>query len=339
MYRALASPARNLIAGLAFVLLVMVLGISAYVWSGWDWGDALYMVVLTTFTVGYDEVRPINTPELRGITIALIWFGCTGMIFVTGALVQFITATQFSEILGNRRMNSRIDRLHDHVILCGFGRIGSQLARALHSTNTPFLILEMNDARCAEVQEQGYLCVQGDATEEASLVEARIARARSLVTVLPNDAANVFITLSARSLNKKLSIIARGEAPSTEAKLLQAGADRVVLPAHIGAERIAEILLFSGGAGLAGLRRMEQELRVLGVALDMIIAEEGSKWVGMTVREIEASASEPFLIMEIERDGVRERADAGRRIEAGDGVVVIGRSVRAALEGFASPSR
>ncbi len=340
MNQALASPTRNLAAGTSFVLVVMALGIVAYVRSGWSWGDALYMVVLTTFTVGYDEVRPINTPELREITIALILFGCTGMIFVTGALVQFITATQFSEILGSRRMISRIEKLHDHVIVCGFGRIGGQLSRALHSAEASFVILEADKNRCAEAQERGYLTVHGDATDEGGLLHAGITRAKAIVTVLPDDAANVFITLSARSLNKALAIIARGEAPSTEAKLFQAGADRVVLPAHIGAERIAELLLFSDAAGPAGPRTREQKLRSLGIELDIIVAEEGSPWAGLTIREIEASAGAHFFIVEIERaaSGKREKATEDSRIQAGDGAVIIGRRITGALQGFTAPA-
>ncbi len=335
----MASPARNLVAGAAFVLIVMALGIGAYVSTGWSWGDAIYMVVLTVFTVGYDEVRPINTPELRAITIGVIWFGCTGMIFLTGSLIQFITATQFSDILGVRRMQSRIEGLRDHVIVCGFGRIGSQLARDLNAARASFLVMERSEVRCGEAQALGYLCLRADATEEDSLRRAGIARARAIATVLPDDAANVFITLSARSLNRKLMIIARGEAPSTEGKLHQAGADRVVLPAHIGAERMAEMLLFPDAVTPPGARAMEQELRRQGLALEVLVAEPGSSWVGLTVQEIEQRAEAAFLIVELERAGTRtrERPNDDSRVEAGDGVVVIGRSVRGALQGFAKP--
>jgi voltage-gated potassium channel len=338
-YSVLASPARNLVAGAAFVLVVMAFGIGAYVSTGWSWGDAIYMVVLTVFTVGYDEVRPINTPELRAITIAVIWFGCTGMIFLTGALVQFITATQFSDILGVRRMHSRIEGLRDHVIVCGFGRIGNQLAREMHAAAAAFVILERDEARSREAQALGYLCLRADATEEDSLRRVGIAHARALATVLPDDAANVFITLSARSLNRELMIIARGEAPSTEGKLLQAGANRVVLPAHIGAERMAEMLLFPNAVTPPGARAMEHELRRLGLTLEVLVVEPGSSWVGLTVQEIEQRAEAGFLIIELER-AVTQRSERPRedtRVEPGDGVVVIGRSIRGALQGFAAP--
>ena len=317
--RALASPARNLAVGAAFVLVVMALGIGAYVRCGWSAGDALYMAVLTVFTVGYGEVRPIDTPELRAVTIGLIALGCTGMIFVTGALVQLITATQLSEVLGVRRMASRIEGLQGHVVVCGFGRIGSHLARELRAARAAFVVVEQNEARCAAAHAAGHLCLQADATEEESLLRAGVARARALATVLPEDAANVFITLSARSLNRGLTIVARGEAPSTEGKLLQAGAHRVVLPAHTGAERMAEMLLFPGAADPLEPRGVEQGLRRLGLALEVVVAEAGSAWVGLTVREIERRAEAAFLIVELERAGTatRERVGQDTRVGAG----------------------
>jgi voltage-gated potassium channel len=333
--RALASPARNLVAGIIFVLLVMVGGVGAYVLSGWSLGDAVYMVVLTVYTVGYNEVRPIDTGLLRAITIGLIVLGCTGMIFVTGALVQLITATQFSELLDVRRMNMRIDDLRNHVIICGYGRIGSMLARELAAANRPFIVVEQNPARCADAQAAGHLHLAADATDEASLTRAGIQQARALATVLHDDAFNVFITLSARSLNPGLMIIARGEAPTTERKLTQAGADRVVLPAHIGAERMAEILIFPEleDPSLGGL-----PLQRLGLSYDVVIAGAASRWTGLTVAEIERQADEAFLIVGVDRrsSGQRERATPQMRIGAGDGVMVVGRSTAAAVAGFAA---
>ncbi len=338
-HRALGSPIRNLAGGALFVLTVMAVATAAYVLAGWSAGDALYMVAITVFTVGYGEVRPIDTPLLRAITIALIWFGCTGMIFVTGALVQYITATQFSEILDVRRMNHRIDDLRDHVIVAGYGRIGSMLARELRAAGVALVVLDRNEQRCAEAIAHGHLCIRVEATEEEGLVRGGIARARALATVLPDDAANVFITLSARALNRDIEIFARGEATSTERMLLQAGASRVVLPAHISAERMAEMLLFPIVAGSPrSARAMERQVQGLGLSLEVVIAEPGSPWLGLTVQEIERQADAAFVIVELDRagTGARERPTEQSRVGAGDGVVVIGRSARSAIAGFAA---
>jgi Trk K+ transport system NAD-binding subunit len=337
----LTFPARTLVAAVVYVVVVAALAIAGYMATGWSFGDALYMVVLTVFTVGFDEVHPIDTGLLRGITIGLIVLGCTGMIFLTGALVQFITIAQLQQVLGLARMKSQIDRLQGHVIVCGFGRIGVMLARELRAGKAAFVVIERSEARFAEARDLGYLCLHADATDEQALEHAGVARARLLATVLPDDAANVFITLSARSLNNDLVIIARGEAPSTETKLLQAGANEVVLPAHIGAERLAELILYPGTSHIVRhsdrMRLMEQELHRLGLELELVVAEQGSAFVGMTVAEIEQRAERAFFIVSIERQASHAamRPDGATRIEPGDGLMIIGRGGRAkVLAGF-----
>ena len=131
--RLLGSPLRNLILGVLYMLVVMAVAIGAYVRAGWTFGDALYMVIVTIYTVGYGEVQPVTTPLLRGITMTTIVLGCTGMIYLTGALVQFITLNQLNQVFGTRRMSNQIDRLRNHVIVCGFGRIGMMLAQELEA--------------------------------------------------------------------------------------------------------------------------------------------------------------------------------------------------------------
>ena len=331
----LSSPLRNLLAGIAFLLTVAAIATFAYVGEGWSLGDALYMVVITIYTVGYDEVRPIDTPALRAITITLIVAGCTGMIFVTGALVQLITTSQFQQLLGTRRMQKDISALEDHVIVCGYGRIGQMLARELRDGRLACVIVERDAARHQLAVAQGFAALQADATDEEVLRAAGVTRARALATVLPHDAANVFITLSARSLNAGLTIIARGEAPSTEKKLLQAGANRVVLPAHIGAERVAEIILFQamaslleGDSGEAGFGR---DLRRLGLELEVVPAAPGSRCVGMSVAALEREAAGAFLVVALNRaDGASVLQPPGDAvIGAGDGVALVGRPGRA----------
>jgi voltage-gated potassium channel len=267
----LDSPIRNLTFGVIYVVVVMVLATLSYMVVGWSFRDALYMVVVTVYTVGYGEVRPIDTPALYTITIALIVLGCTGFIFLTGALVQF-TVSQLTRIMGHKRMKAQIDQLTDHVIICGFGRIGVALAQALSAVRAGFVVLEQGEVRANQAIEAGYLCLHGDASNETLLHAAGVMPARVLVTALPADAVNVFITLSARALNSELIIIARGEEASTERKLLQAGADKVVLPTHIGAERIVDLILFEESTRLMdSLERssgFQRALRTFGMELE-----------------------------------------------------------------------
>jgi voltage-gated potassium channel len=337
----LNSPVRNLVGGVIFVVTVGGLAIAGYMSQGWSSGDALYMVVLTVFTVGFDEVRPITTVPLRAVTIGLIVTGCTGMIFLTGALVQFITISGIQQILGHKHMNHQIEKLRGHVIVCGFGRIGNMLAHELKAGAAPFVVLERNVERLEEARALGYLCIQADASDEKTLRHAGIERARALATVLPDDAVNVFVTLSARSLNKSMMIIARGESPSTVTKLLYAGANEVVLPAHIGAERMAEILLYPNAA--KAMQRgdragtMEYGLHGLGLEFELVVAEQGGAFTGRTVDEIEEQVGPAFFIVAIDRGprGMLSRPDGSTRIEQTDGVVILGRANRAeALRGF-----
>ena len=197
----LGSPGRTLVSIIIFVVVVIALATGAYMTAGWSFSDASYMVLLTVYTVGYGEVRPINTPFLHAVTMGTMILGCTGMILLTGALVQYLTITQLQQIFGVKRVKAEIDRLENHVIVVGFGRIGLTLAKGLLAGGAKFVVIEQNEKRAAEVRELGYLCLIGDATDERALQDAGIARARTLASVLPNDAANVFIALSARSLN------------------------------------------------------------------------------------------------------------------------------------------
>jgi voltage-gated potassium channel Kch len=331
----LASPARNLFAGLIFMAVLIVGATASYVAAGWSLADAFYMVVITVYSVGYDEVRPVDTTLLRVISISTIVLGCTGMIFLTGALIQFITLNQINQIFGLKRMTTQIDKLSDHVIICGFGRIGVMLAHELEAGRAAFVILEQSDTRAEQARNLGYLCIQSDATDEAVLLAAGVTRARTLATVLPNDAANVFITLSARSLNPALEIIARGELPSTESKLLQAGANKIVMPTHIGAERIAEMILYEKTAdfirGSDRMRDFDKVLHTLGLDMDVVAAASGSPAVGKTIEAVEREAAGAFFIVQINRrDGEAiTRPDSTIRIEAGDGLVLIGRGLAA----------
>lgn len=341
----LASPMRNLAIALAFVAAVFIAAIVGYVAAGWSVADAAYMVTLTIFSVGYDEVHPIGTPYLRLLTIGTITLGCTGMIVLTGALVQAFTVFQIRRMLGLDRMQTEIDRLQNHAIVCGFGRIGLQLANALHAAKTGFVVIERDAEKTAQAHALGFLCISGDATEEDALKGAGIERAKVLATVLPNDAANVFITLTARNLNDGLEIIARGEAPSTGSKLMHAGANNVVLPTHIGAERIAEMILYPTTARFVGdspkMREMRRGLREFGLELQRVTVAANSALSGETVRTAEQRGLGAFFVVQIDRRDGESISHPGEdvRIEAGDNVVLVVRGSRVSEGAIFSSAR
>ncbi len=327
-----ASPVRFLLAGVIFVLLVASLAVIGYTSLGWSLGDAIYMVVVTIFTVGYEEVHAVDSIALRTITELLIVFGCTGMIFLTGALVQVVTLAQVQLVFGQKRMSRQIEALRGHVIICGFGRIGLMLARELNAAQTGLVVIEANAERAQEVREMGFLCLHADAADEQALEQAGIQHARAVAAVVPSDAANIFITLSARGLNPTVQIIARGVQPSTEKKLLQAGANSVVMPTHIGAEQVASLILFPAISDLIQSsdrrRRMERDLQALGLELQVVRVDEASLFANHSVAEIEHQAAGQFFIVAIERKDSRqvERPTQDTLLHAGDGITVLTRA-------------
>jgi Trk K+ transport system NAD-binding subunit len=333
MNRFTDSPVRNLALGVAYMVVLILAATLAYVAAGWSWGDALYFVIITVFTVGYGEVHPIHG-MLRPLTEVAIVLGWLGITFLAAAFVQFITFTQIQQLLGMRRMQTQIEKMTGHVIICGYGRIGQMLADELKAGGADFVILEMNEARYRESLARGYPSVRGDATDEEVLQSVGISRARALATVVPNDAANVFITLSARNLNKQLEIIARGEAPSTKSKLLQAGANSVVEPTHIGAERIAQLIMYPRTSmftdGSDRMRTLGIGLRTLGLELEVMAVAADSQLAGATISDIEHEAIGSLFVIAVNRKNGETitRPDPSTVIDAGDGVVVITRSGR-----------
>jgi voltage-gated potassium channel len=332
--RVLASPLRLLIGTLVYVAVVFIVSTIGYIASGWPPGDAAYMVLLTIFSVGYGEVRPIDTNFLRLWTTATIVLGCTGMIVLTSALVQVFTLFQFRQLLGANKMQTEIDRLKAHAVICGMGRIGLQLAKALTEARHPFVIIERNPDLAEEARALGWLVLVGEATQEETLRAAGIMHARVLASVLPDDAANVFITLSARSLNPAVQIIARGEAPTTERKLFHAGADKVVLPTHIGAERITELILYPAtdsriheAEHMADARRF---LHDLGLDVEVVTAVPKGALTGATVGEAERRGAGAFFIVQIDRVNGQSIQHPGEdvNIEEGDTLVLVVRGTR-----------
>jgi voltage-gated potassium channel len=330
------SPQHNLIGGLAFILLITILATLAYMSQGWSLRDAIYMVIVTLYTVGYEEVQPINSNFLYLVTIALIILGCTGMIFLTGVVVQFFTLNQINKMSSQKKMEQTIEQMDGHVIVCGFGRVGMVLANALRRSSASFVVIDEREARIAEARAAGYLCLPGDSASEEMLLAAGVRRAHALASCLANDAMNIVVTLSARELNPDLLIVARGDKPSTESKLRLAGADRVVLPEYIGGERIAELFLHQESArlmdSLEKSHGFQRALRNFGMDLQLHAVAPRSPAARMTVGALERQAKGAFFIVQINRsDGdVHLNPPDGEILLEGDGVLTLGRPDRAA---------
>lgn len=225
---------------IAAVGLVVAVGSIGYVALGWPIGDAVYMTGITLTTVGYKEVRELDTIG-RGWTILVAIAGVAIIFGSVGIVAEAVLSEAVSERGEAKRMAQAVAELRRHHILCGYGRVGSTVARELAHAGERFVVVDILPASLAVAKRDGHLVVEGDATNDAVLTEAGIDRARGLITTIDSDANNVYVTLSARALNPKLFIVARANEVGSEAKLMQAGADRVVSPYSRAGRQIAEL--------------------------------------------------------------------------------------------------
>jgi voltage-gated potassium channel len=318
------NSVKRLRMGAIFLGLVVFFSTCGYCWLGYQWLDALYMVVITIASVGYAE-HSITPPAEKIFTIFVIIFGIGAAGYTIGGLAQMMFEGEIERVLGLHRMTREIERLQGHTIICGFGRIGQILAHDLYRHEKPFVILEVDPASVHEATGKKFLVLQGDATDDELLIKAGIARASSLISGLPNDAANVFITLTARNLNRDIQIIARAEHPSTEKKLRQAGANRIVMPASIGAQQMVRMITRPTTADLMDLIAQQGNLDL---ELDEISVPAGSKLIGISVRDSEAHREHHLLVLAVKQFNGKMifHPDADYHFEQGDVVIVLGDS-------------
>lgn len=324
------SSLRRVQVGAIFFVGTLLLAVSGYTLLGCAPLLAVYMVIITVFGVGYGETCPVETPTQRLFTIFVIIAGYASAAYTVGGLLQMIAEGEIKQVLEQRRKTRDIASLQQHTIICGYGRIGQVMARKLASLQERFVIIDHNLERLADAEEEGYQVCQGDASDEQVLIAAGITRAKVLATVLPNDATNVFITLTARGLNPGLMIVARGELPSTEKKLLLAGADHVVLPASISGLRMANLITHPNT--IEFLDQSEDRLRLnellaqIDVQVDELNIPPNSPLVGGTIADIEVRGKGTFIVVALrKRDGeILTHPDHTVVLDAGDTVIVLG---------------
>lgn len=210
--------------------------------EGWPIFESLYMTTITLATVGYSEVHQLSH-QGQIFTILLIIFGVGFIAYTLTSSIQFVVEGQLRQLLGRKKLQNKINKLNDHYVICGYGRIGRQICKQLAEKPIPFIVIDEDPAAITRVEDDNFLHLAGDATEDETLIQAGIGRAKGLITAVTSDAANVFIVLSARGINPELYILARASSESAEKKLLSAGANKVVSPYYMGANRMAQAIL------------------------------------------------------------------------------------------------
>jgi voltage-gated potassium channel len=313
---------RNLRLIAIALLVVMAIGTAGFHFlEGWPWFDGFYMVITTLTTIGYQETHPLSHAG-RVFNVFVISAGVALVFLGIGALTQALLEFELRNFFGRRRMERDISRLSDHYIICGAGRVGRSAARELARRPVPFVILEQSEAKAQRYAHENWLMMVGDATQEQTLRDAQIDRARGLVAATTTDATNLYIVLTARGLNARLKIIARASEEDAEKHLLTAGADSVVSPYLFAGQRIAQSFLRPHVVSF-----LDTATTHLGMDLEIgeIYVGPSSTFAGRTIESSRIRQDRGVIILAIKREkGMRFNLAPDDRIEPGDFLIAMG---------------
>ena len=290
--------------------------------EGWSILDSLYVTAQTVTTVGYGDLTP-QTKAGRSFATVFMVFGVGIVLYALTTTVQTIVQAELLAALGQRRRSKKMSKLRDHYIICGAGRVGSHLIKGLINADVLFIVIESDSKKVAELLDLGIAVLVRDATLEESLHEANVEHARGLAACLPNDADNVYVVLTARDLNPKLHIVARAAEEQAEAKLIRAGANRVVAPTLIGGHRMAVALTKPAvGDFLDSITANELDL-----GFEQLEVEPSSDLVGRKLSGTNIRAKLDIVIVSIRRtDGhIIFNPSGETEIHAGDMLIAIGK--------------
>ncbi|MFC2051754.1 potassium channel family protein, partial [Chloroflexota bacterium] len=297
--------------------------------EGWSFLDAMYMTIQTITTVGYNEVHTL-TDAGRIFSILLMFGGVGGALYALTGIIQYIVEGNVRTTWGRQRMKTKISQLKGHFILCGFGRVGEEIAHTFKEEGVPFVVIDNRPECIARLEQSGYFYLDGDATSDEALKEAGIERARGLVVAVGTDADSTYITLSARELRPDLFIAARANSEEVEKKLRRAGADRIVSPYSIGARRMAMLALRPTVVDFIDTvtRRRGPELQ-----LENIVISSDSPLTGQTVEEARQCSKVNVLAVSKRSGKLLSNPSGGETIVAGDSLIIMGtREQLASLE-------
>ena len=273
---------------LVVLLTIFIIGTFGFHFiEGWSFVDSFYTTIITLATVGYGDFTP-RTAEGKMFAVFVIIFGVGTMLYSFGLISETVIEVRLRRLLGRGKLEKTIEKMNNHYIICGGGRIGFLICRELIAGKMPCVVIDNNPEVIQKAQDEGFICFKGDATQDKILIEAGIKRAKGIVCVLPSDAENLYVILTAKELNQQIYIISRSEEEESEHRLLRAGADRVMSPYTLGGVRMAMAILRPAMLDFIEITTRQQSLE-------------------LRMEEISICKGSPFITQSLEDSGIRKR--------------------------------
>ena len=309
------------LAGILLAIVIAV-GVAGYMLiDGWNFLDSFYMVIMTIATVGYGEVHPQGPPG-RIFTSALIVIGVATMLYSFGVFASILTDNALGEYRRQRRLQHDLDRLRDHFIICGYGRIGTQIVAEFEDHKVPYVVIDQTEEAVERIRAENRLHIEGDASKEEILKLAGIERARGLISAVDSDERAVYIVLAARAFNPNLYIVARAGRPDSIRRLELAGATRTISPYVMAGHRMAELAIRPAMVDVLDTLHHGEA----GIGVEELVVTPDTKILGKTLEESGLLAGDAARVLAVRgRDGsVTVNPAASTRLEEGDLVIALG---------------
>ena len=318
-------PALRLLIAPVIVLGILLVGgtLGYRLIGGWAWLDALYMTVITITTVGFHEVQPLG-PAGRLFTMALALGGVFTAFYAAGAFIRADVTGEIRTVFGRQRMESQLAQLRNHMVVCGFGRMGQLVCEEFSAAGIPFVVIDREPEILREFSMPHGIPLSGEATNDEVLKRAGVERARALVTAAASDADNLYIAMSAHFINPDLFIVARAESEGAERKLLRAGASRVISPYAIGGHRVAQAVLRPNAMDFIELATRSAHLEL---QIEEIELRKGSDLVGASLRDSPIKSALGIIVVAVKKPDEKMLYNPAPEtvLDAGDVLITLGR--------------
>src|SRR6184192_50243 len=315
-------PLRRFRLAAVLLAIVVVIGVTGYMTiDGWNLLDSFYMVIITISTVGYTEVHPQSQAGSL-FTSGLIVVGVATMLYGFGVFAETLADNAFGRYRRERRLQRDLDHLRDHYIICGYGRIGTQIVAEFEDHKVPYVVIDQTEEAVERIRAEGRLHIEGDASKEEILRQAGIERAKGLVSAVDSDERAVYIVLAARAFNPNLYIVARAGRPDSIRRLELAGATRTISPYVMAGHRMAELAIRPAMVDVLDTLHHGEA----GIGVEEMVVTSGTKAEGKTLEAAGLLRSDAARVLAVrKRDGtVNVNPPATARLEDGDLVIALG---------------